>query len=325
MLIQGPITSKKVASSAEVLAAGLRAEKNNQAEMQLHIDTLIDFETLYDNAQMIVDDDFENDDDDGMDDVDDSILEEYYYLDDDDEYEFLEDDSMDEEELREIHEQKEKRDKMPQDAIKAEKDKRRRQKVEKLESMKKARQEKMAKKARDSRGKRGMEKRGLEKLRAGEPLQKTYQIEQEGWYRFCISPVSQLIEVEMELRKSSEVGKPNTKTGHLSTYEHHEMQQHEKKLMKRMNNQNLEANGVKEKDLEMTRKQITKLHKLLYEIKEGQMHERHRLAVHNAVNEHSHSRMVMNSLFETIFYIGVSAFQVYTIRKWFTGSPILSY
>ena len=129
----------------------------------------------------------------------------------------------------------------------------------------------------------------------------------------------------MELRKSSEVGKPNTKTGHLSTYEHHEMQQHEKKLLKRMNSKNLEANGVKEKDLEMTRKQITKLNKLLYEIKERQMHERHRLGVHKAVNEHSHSRMVMNSLFETIFYIGISVFQIYTIKKWFTGSPILSY
>ncbi len=135
------------------------------------------------------------------------------------------------------------------------------------------------------------------------------------------------IEVEMELRKSSEVGKPNTKTGHLETYEHHDMKMHEKNLLKRMekSNKNEEENGIKEKDLHATKQQVAKLNKLLYEIKEKQQFERHRLSAHKAVNEHSHSRMVLNSLFETIFYIAVSGFQVYTIRKWFSGAPILGY
>mmetsp|Transcript_9917 Transcript_9917/g.12492 ORF Transcript_9917/g.12492 Transcript_9917/m.12492 type:complete len:94 (+) Transcript_9917:21-302(+) len=83
--------------------------------------------------------------------------------------------------------------------------------------------------------------------------------------------------------------------------------------------------GVKEQDLTSTKNQISKLNRLLYDIKDKQNNERHRLSVHKAVNEHSHSRMVLNSLFETIFYITVSGFQVYTIRKWFSGSPILGY
>jgi len=33
----------------------------------------------------------------------------------------------------------------------------------------------------------------------------------------------------------------------------------------------------------------------------------------------------MTSLFETVFYIVVSGFQVYTIRKWFSGNSILGY
>lgn len=86
-----------------------------------------------------------------------------------------------------------------------------------------------------------------------------------------------------------------------------------------------EANGIKVEDLHSTKQHVTKLTKLLYEIKETQRNERHRLSAHKAVNEHSHSRMVLNSLFETIFYIIVSGFQVYTIRKWFSGAPILGY
>ena len=129
----------------------------------------------------------------------------------------------------------------------------------------------------------------------------------------------------MEIRKSSEVGNPNQKSGHLQTFEHHDMMQREKKLMNQMNTKNLEENGVKEEDLQNTKNQITKLNRLLYDIKEKQNSERHRLSVHKAVNEHSHSRMVLNSLFETVFYIAISCFQVYTIRKWFSGSPILRY
>ena len=131
----------------------------------------------------------------------------------------------------------------------------------------------------------------------------------------------------MELRKSSEVGKPNTRTGHLQTYEHQEMIQTEKRLMKRMENNptQSEESGIKVEDLSHTKNHVTKLTKLLYEIKEKQNNERNRLSAHKAVNEHSHSRMVLNSLFETIFYIAVSVFQVYTIRKWFSGAPILGY
>ncbi len=135
------------------------------------------------------------------------------------------------------------------------------------------------------------------------------------------------IEVEMELRKSSEVGNPNTKTGHLQTYEHQEMIQHEKRLMSRMGSdaKHLEENGLKEEDLGHSKQFVTKLTKLLYEIQQKQRYERNRLAAHKAVNDHSHSRMVLNSLFETIFYIVVSGFQVYTVRKWFSGAPILGY
>jgi len=126
------------------------------------------------------------------------------------------------------------------------------------------------------------------------------------------------------MRASGDLGRPNSKTGHIQTYERHDMLMNEKKLMAKLSSGAKEGN-VNEDDLKTTKEQITKMNRLLNEIREKQINERHRLGIHKAVNEHSHSRMVVGSLFETVFYIVVSGFQVYTIRKWFSGNSILAY
>jgi hypothetical protein len=132
--------------------------------------------------------------------------------------------------------------------------------------------------------------------------------------------------VEFDFRLSRELGEPNQKTGHVQTYERHDMLMNEKKLMAKLEkNSKLVEGIVKEEDLKTTRDQIAKMNRLLNEIREKQVNERHRLSVHKAVNEHSHSRMVVGSLFETVCYIVISGFQVYTIRRWFSGNPILAY
>lgn len=96
------------------------------------------------------------------------------------------------------------------------------------------------------------------------------------------------------------------------------------RLSKATKDKNVES-GVKPEDLEKTKNAIAKMNRLLNEIREKQVNERHRLSIHKAVNEHSHSRMVVGSLLETVFYIAVSGFQVYTIRKWFSGNSLLGY
>lgn len=104
------------------------------------------------------------------------------------------------------------------------------------------------------------------------------------------------------------------------------MLQNEKKLMAKLTAAaKAEGSSVSEEDLKTTKEQVTKMNRLLNDIREKQVNERHRLGIHKAVNEHSHSRMVVGSLFETVLYIAVSGFQVYTIRKWFSGNPILAY
>jgi len=337
MIVQGPIATNKISSSAEVLAAALRYDKYTKDNLVLNVDEDIDFEGLYDFDKVPDegDDDWENDDD-YDDDVDDVAYEDYYYMDDDDEYEFMEDDSMDDQEITEMRKAKAERDNMSEEARNEMKEKHRAEKMAKAEAARKKREEakrktrermdeKKKKQKELLQKKKQMEALGLNDLRSGEPFQKTYKATKEGWYRFCLEATHQSITLEMELRTSSELGRPHAKTGHVQTYERHDMLQREKKLLGKITATNSEENGVKEEDLVNTKNQITKLNRLLYEIKEKQVNERHRLSVHKAVNEHSHSRMVLNALFETVFYIVVSGFQVYTIRKWFSGSPILGY
>jgi hypothetical protein len=337
MIVQGPIATNKVNSAAEVLAAALRFDKTAKG-LSTNVDLSVDFENLYDDLDSAVDDDdfmgdSYYDDDNLMNDIDDAMFEEYYYLDDDDEYAFMIDDNMDDMEIKEAQKKREEKDGMSDEDRNKAKEERKAEKIKRFEMMKKQRAdmkerraEKLSRREQKKKNQKDAQKenqKGLNQLRSGEAYQKTYQVEEDGWYRYCVLASNSVIEVEMELRKSSELGKPNSKTGHIQTQEHYDMVQREKKLLKRM--EAMPEEGVKEEDLQYTKHQISTLNRLLYDIKEKQTNERHRLAVHRAVNEHSHSRMVLSSLFETIFYIVVSGFQVYTIRKWFSGSPILGY
>jgi len=81
--------------------------------------------------------------------------------------------------------------------------------------------------------------------------------------------------------------------------------------------------AASDKDLEYMHNQLRKLTRLLGEIRRKQDLERHQLTLHKTVNAHSHSRMVMGSLIETLLYMAITGYQVYVIRNWFKGSPML--
>uniref|UniRef100_A0A7S1ZGG6 GOLD domain-containing protein n=1 Tax=Trieres chinensis TaxID=1514140 RepID=A0A7S1ZGG6_TRICV len=237
-------------------------------------------------AEQVVDferEDFDDDDDDFDDDDD-------YDDDDDDEIEF--DDKMTDQE-------KENFMKRAQDRRKRRTEERKRR-VE----LRKKKKEERAKRARPTEG---------------EPFQKTFKATKSGWYRACVRGSWYQITAEIEFRKSSELGDVDPRSGHVISYERRQMLNDEKK----MDDLKADEGGIKEEDLETTREQLKKLNRLLNEIKEKQQDERHRLSVHAATNEHSHSRMVLGSLLETILFMAVTGFQVYTIRKWFSGAPML--
>lgn len=124
----------------------------------------------------------------------------------------------------------------------------------------------------------------------------------------------------MEMRKSSDLGGVDKRSGHVFSYQDRDMKEQEQKMAEDTASQ---EEGVDDKDFESTRAQLGRLRRLLGEIEKKQTKERHRLMVHKATNEHSHSRMVLSSLLETVVYMVITGFQVYTIRKWFSGAPAL--
>lgn len=345
--LQGPIAPVAIASSAEVLAAAMRVDKISSSDrnhFMNHVDDL-DFENLYNDDANTGDDDWDDDDDahakeskaatgthDGNDDMamDDVMFQDYYYMDDDDEYQFMEDDAMDDVEISEVRKARAERDALTPEDKQKKVDEKRVEKKKKMEEFKLEREKQKKRKDEDARKMRqdklDSKKRKMMKNAEGLPVENTYEITDEGWYRFCVEATHGAVSLEFEMRRSSQLGKPNSKTGHIQTFERHDMLVNEKKLMAKLSAASkAEGGGVSEQDLKTTKEQVTRMNRLLNEIREKQVNERHRLGIHKAVNEHSHSRMVVGSLFETVLYIAVSGFQVYTIRKWFSGNPILAY
>ena len=104
------------------------------------------------------------------------------------------------------------------------------------------------------------------------------------------------------MRKASKVGNINRKTGHLPTYEHHEMAQRERKIFnsqpttKKDGNNKDEDGGVLRKDFQHAQSHIHRLNTYIKEIKIQQQHERNRLSIYKSLNESSHRRMVSQSL-----------------------------
>mmetsp|Transcript_25135 Transcript_25135/g.55117 ORF Transcript_25135/g.55117 Transcript_25135/m.55117 type:complete len:335 (+) Transcript_25135:184-1188(+) len=152
----------------------------------------------------------------------------------------------------------------------------------------------------------------------GEPIMHTQKAPRDGWYRMCVTASWNLVVAEMEMRKESELGGLDEE-GHVRTYEMQKMIEEDNELEE----DTAEAEGIKDEDFVDTRDKVKDLRRLLNDIQSMQQKERRRLTVHAETNEHSHSSMVLNSLTETLLFMAVTGYQVYTIRKWFSGAPVL--
>mmetsp|Transcript_47029 Transcript_47029/g.114761 ORF Transcript_47029/g.114761 Transcript_47029/m.114761 type:complete len:374 (+) Transcript_47029:2-1123(+) len=153
----------------------------------------------------------------------------------------------------------------------------------------------------------------------GEPFVYTTKAPTAGWYRACVHSTWNQVVVEMELRKETDLGGLDETTGHVKSYEEQQMLQEDQELEQ----DTASDEGIKDEDFEEARSKVKDLRRLLNEIQSMQQRERRRLTVHAETNEHSHSRMVLSSLMETLLFMAVTGYQVYTIRKWFSGAPVL--
>ena len=205
--LQGPIAPVAIASSAEVLAAAMRVDKISSSDrnhFMNHVDDL-DFENLYNDDANTGDDDWDDDDDahakeskaatgthDGNDDMamDDVMFQDYYYMDDDDEYQFMEDDAMDDVEISEVRKARAERDALTPEDKQKKVDEKRVEKKKKMEEFKLESEKQKKRKDEDARKMRqdklDSKKRKMMKNAEGLPVENTYEITDEGWYRFCV-------------------------------------------------------------------------------------------------------------------------------------------
>jgi hypothetical protein len=190
--LQGPIAPIAIGSSAEVLAAAMRVDKMNHVDFMNQVND-VDFENLYNDDALLQDDDWDDDDhktygDDRV--MDDILFQDYYYMDDDDEYQFMEDDAMDDTEIMEIRKARAERDAMSPEERQKKLDEKQLERRKKLEAFKK--QKEMQRKRQDEKERKHKQRKlDLEKRKQAQnaevmPLEHTSEVQEEGWYRFCV-------------------------------------------------------------------------------------------------------------------------------------------
>lgn len=172
------------------------------------------------------------------------------------------------------------------------------------------------------------ERRSLFKRNPGDPWKKTFRAKQDGWYNLCIDNErnSNAITATMDMRKSSELGLPDVFSK--------EVMSHETRVL-------LDTGPIGNKgeipeeqqsqidDTQDLTQKFKQLGDILRKVRQKQSAFMYRLDVHKVTNEHTHSKMVVRSLIETLVFMAVTAYQVFQVRRWFTackagmlGSPM---
>lgn len=178
------------------------------------------------------------------------------------------------------------------------------------------------KKALEAQRKRAARMLANNVVKDGEAVQRTLTAKSTGWYRACVKGNWYPINAELEMRKGSDMEGVDPDTGHVYAYT--DFEELEENVFLDEASATEEVGAVSDGDFDAVKGQLQHLRHLVSLIQNKQSTERRRLTVHAVSNEHSHSRMVLSNLFETLLFMLVSGFQIYTIRKWFKGGQILA-
>ena len=123
--------------------------------------------------------------------------------------------------------------------------------------------------------------------------------------------------MELEFRTTQELDGIDPETNHVYTYE--KWQERREDMMLDEDKPENEP-SIKVEDFIQTRNQIRELRRALGQINDMQRTSQNRLKRHAEIGEHSHSKMTQNSIMVTILFMAVTAFQVFTIQRWFSSN-----
>jgi len=170
------------------------------------------------------------------------------------------------------------------------------------------------------------------------PYEWTKPIKAGGWYRMCVQ-ADNYIAVEMDIRSSADLGGINRKTWHVYTHDEREDLDEEARILELEESGLLadeaEAKSIAEEldkalknqvegyDLESTRKLMSEVIGLVAQVTQKQQEVHKRIKVHKDGAERNHRRILRSGLIETVLYLVITLFQVYTVHKWLLGSNML--
>ena len=155
----------------------------------------------------------------------------------------------------------------------------------------------------------------------------------------CVHAVDNDITVEMNIRSSAELGGINRETGHVYTFEERMEIEEEKRIMELENRgpsaEEVEAklvaeqvekahkDQVKENDMESTKKLMNEMNQLVNKLQKKQSAVHHRIKGHEGDARRNRKKIFRNGMAQTLLFLVITLFQVYTIHNWLLSSSTL--
>ena len=171
-----------------------------------------------------------------------------------------------------------------------------------------------------------------------EPYEWTKPIKAAGWYRLC-AQADNAITVEMDIRSSADLGGIDPETHHVYTHDERELLDEEERIMglknKGPSEEEIEAKQLAEEldkvlkeqvrdyDLDATRKLMSEVNKLVSQMQTKQTNVHKRIKGHEENARRNYRRIRRSGMIETVLYLVISLFQVYTVHQWLLSKNML--
>jgi len=172
-----------------------------------------------------------------------------------------------------------------------------------------------------------------------EPYEWTKAIKTSGWYRMCVQANDENIYVEVDIRSSAidKLGGVDHETGHVYTHEKkEELDESQRILGSKMTAEETEerrlaeelllqeiASAVKDYDLKATNKLASDMNSKVSQLQTqlGAMMKRSK--GHEQQARRNYKRIARSGMIETLLYLMITGFQVFTIHSWLLNKTLL--
>mmetsp|Transcript_36881 Transcript_36881/g.75187 ORF Transcript_36881/g.75187 Transcript_36881/m.75187 type:complete len:390 (+) Transcript_36881:60-1229(+) len=171
------------------------------------------------------------------------------------------------------------------------------------------------------------------------PYEWTKRIKSSGWYRLCVQADDDIL-VEMDIRNSAVFGGVNQETGHVWTFDDWEEWEEEQRInkldeLKEQAKKDEEARAVleqlnkalsdqvKDYDLESTQRLMTEVNNLVSQMQQKQSSVHQRIKSHEGISKRNYQRIKKSGIVETLLYLLITGYQVYTVHNWLLSTNSL--